>query len=152
MKDGFSIRLISAAQTHQVRHPMLRKGRPISDCEFYGDYHSNTLHLGAFEKEQLVGVLSAYEQNNPYFKTNRSYQVRGVAVLPSHHRQGIGKDLMHKIEYHLEEQKVDLIWLNARINAVYFYRALHYSQKGSAFEISGIGTHYCFYKYLTNED
>ncbi len=127
---------------------MLRQGRPIEDCVFDGDKDPKTIHLGAFIENKLVGVLSAYQKNTTVFDVKESYQIRGVAVLTTAHRKGIGRALMANIEHQLKQRKIDLIWLNARITAVDFYTALAYQQKGKAFEIEGIGTHYCFYKIL----
>lgn len=142
------IKKISAEKTHAIRHPMLRQGRPIEDCVFDGDKDPKTIHLGAFIENKLVGVLSAYQKNTTVFDVKESYQIRGVAVLTTAHRKGIGRALMANIEHQLKQKKIDLIWLNARITAVDFYTALAYQQKGKAFEIEGIGTHYCFYKIL----
>ncbi len=142
------IKKISAEKTHAIRHPMLRQGRPIEDCVFDGDKDPKTIHLGAFIENKLVGVLSAYQKNTTVFDVKESYQIRGVAVLTTAHRKGIGRALMANIEHQLKQRKIDLIWLNARITAVDFYTALAYQQKGKAFEIEGIGTHYCFYKIL----
>ena len=127
---------------------MLRQGRPIEDCVFEGDLDPQTIHLGAYIDNKLVGVLSAYKKNTTAFDTAESYQIRGVAVLTTAHRKGIGSALMAHIEKLLEKRKIRLIWLNARITALDFYTALAYNKKGNAFEIAGIGTHYCFYKTL----
>ncbi len=142
------IKKISAEKTHAIRHPMLRQGRPIEDCVFDGDKDPKTIHLGAFIENKLVGVLSAYQKSTSAFEVKESYQIRGVAVLTTAHRKGIGRALMANIEHQLKQRKIDLIWLNARITAVDFYTTLAYQQKGKAFEIEGIGTHYCFYKIL----
>jgi len=140
------IKIISANETYAVRHPMLRQGRPVEDCVFEGDDNLNTLHLGAFIKNELIGVLSAYQIKHPHLNANKSYQIRGVAVLTKGHRKGIGSALMTQVEELLAKRKVDLIWLNARITALEFYTALAYHREGESFEIAGIGTHYCFYK------
>ena len=142
------IKKISAEKTHAIRHPMLRQGRPIEDCVFNGDKDPKTIHLGAFIENKLVGVLSAYQKSTSAFEVKESYQIRGVAVLTTAHRKGIGRALMANIEHQLKQRKIDLIWLNARITAVDFYTTRAYQQKGKAFEIEGIGTHYCFYKIL----
>jgi ribosomal protein S18 acetylase RimI-like enzyme len=148
VKTQYYIRKISVEKTHAIRHPMLRQGRPLKDCVFEGDNDPETIHLGAYIENKLVGVLSAYQKSISAFDAIESYQVRGVAVLTSAQRKGIGRALMVHIEQLLQQRKIDLIWLNARIKAVEFYTALAYRQKGSAFEIEGIGTHYCFYKSL----
>jgi len=142
------IKEILAKETHRVRHPILRQGRPIEDCIFTGDQEATTVHLGAYLDDNLVGVLSAYKKNHPAFNNLKSYQIRGVAVLTDFHRKGIGNELMDDIEKRMMEREIDLIWLNARIAALDFYTSLAYHQKGEAFEIDDIGTHYCFYKLL----
>ena len=142
------IKKISAEKTHAIRNRMLRQGRPIEECVFDGDKDPKTIHLGAYIEHKLVGVLSAYQKSTSAFDVKESYQIRGVAVLTTAHRKGIGRALMAHIEQILQQRKIDLIWLNARIKVVDFYTSLAYNQKGNAFEIEGIGTHYCFYKKL----
>ena len=46
------------------------------------------------------------------------------------------------------ENKGDLIWFNAREKALRFYERNGFEKRGSAFEISDIGTHFLFYRYL----
>jgi ribosomal protein S18 acetylase RimI-like enzyme len=43
----------------------------------------------------------------------------------------------------------NLIWFNARENAVKFYEKLGYTKQGNPFIIDGIGSHYVMYKMLT---
>lgn len=148
MDTPFNIKPISAEETYAVRHPMLRQGRPIEDCVFKGDHKASTIHLGVFVNNVIVGVLSAYQKNHATIESISSYQIRGVAVFAAEHRKGIGKALMKHAEQLLTHKGIDLIWLNARINAIDFYKSLAYSQEGDAFNIAGIGTHYCFYKKL----
>lgn len=148
MKTKIKLRAITAKDTHAVRHPMLRRGRPISSCIFNGDQDPNTLHLGAYLEDELVGVLSAYLKIHPDFKIENSYQVRGVAVLTEQHRNGIGRLLMKAIEQKLLKKNTSFIWLNARVTAVPFYEQLQYSVHGPVFDIPPIGLHYCYYKHL----
>ncbi len=149
MNSRFQLRKIKAQETHAVRHPMLRKGRPLSSCVFEGDEDPKTIHLGAFTGGQMVGVLSAYAKTHPDFKIENSYQVRGVAVLPEHHRNGVGRLLMNRIEEKLFHKEISFIWLNARIAAVPFYQQLQYTVHGSVFDLPPIGLHYCYFKHLT---
>ncbi len=142
------IKAISAEKTHAVRHPVLRQGRPMESCLFSGDNKLTTIHLGAYIDSALVGVLSAYQNDHPHLKAKKSHQIRGVAVLEKFHRQGIGQRLMLHIETHLQQNGVDLIWLNARETALAFYTSLAYTQTGTAFDIAEIGKHYCFYKMI----
>lgn len=142
------VREISAQETHGVRHSMLRQGRPIEDCVFHRDEEESTLHLGAFKKDEIIGVASAYQNQHANLTQKTAYQIRGVAVLNDHQRNGIGHLLMSQMERILGQKKVEVIWLNARIAALKFYESLHYTQEGNPFEIAEIGTHYYFYKEL----
>ena len=54
------IKEILAEETHCVRHPILRQGRPIEDCIFTADQEATTVHLGAYLDDKLVGVLSIF--------------------------------------------------------------------------------------------
>lgn len=148
MKAGIIIQVIEAANTHVVRHPVLRKGRPLESCIFDGDGLASTIHLGAYIGEKLVGVLSAYEKQHPAFDEKNTYQVRGVAVLKAHQANGIGRLLMHSIESKLIKKEVSLLWLNARLSAVRFYKNLGYKVEGGVFDLPLIGPHYCYYKTL----
>jgi hypothetical protein len=58
---------------------------------------------------------------------------------------------MKGIEQQLSTKKAELIWLNARTNAVPFYEALHYTAHGEGFAIAGIGLHYCYFKRLNHD-
>ena len=148
MKSPMYLSLIDAQETHKVRHPILRKGRPVASCVFENDLESDTLHLGAFEKDLLVGVLSAYRRSHPDFAHQNSYQIRGVAVLEDHQKKGIGRLLMSSIEEKLLEKNIDFIWLNARVSAVPFYQQLQYTVHGDVFDIPPIGPHFCYFKCL----
>ena len=55
---------------------------------------------------------------------------------------------MHSIERELSRKKVPLLWLNARLSAVPFYKSLGYKVEGGVFDLPLIGPHYCYYKTL----
>lgn len=53
------IKKIKSIQTFELRHPLLRKGQPLSSCALYLDDDPQSFHLGAYQKKKLVGILSA---------------------------------------------------------------------------------------------
>lgn len=148
MKKGLEIRKITAIDCYAVRHPILRAGRPLADCAFLGDDDKSTLHLGAFLDDTLIGICSAFQKKHTTLNAKLAYQIRGMAVLEVHQKKGIGKKLLLAMESKLASNTVDLIWLNARKNAIHFYELLNYKRHGEAFEIEKIGTHYCYYKFI----
>ncbi len=137
---------ISATATIPVRHAVLRVGKPLSSCVFEGDNLPTTKHFGVFENQILLGVITVLEKTNAVFLPKKQFQIRGMAVLNEFQHQGYGFDLIQIAEKYIQEQKGNLIWLNARQSAVAFYEKLGYHIIGDSFEIKGIGTHFVMLK------
>jgi len=72
-----------------------------------------------------------------------------MAVLENHQGNGYGSDLVRYVEQFLQQQTTDLIWFNARENAVRFYKKMGYEIIGNAFEIKGVGVHFVMFKVLS---
>lgn len=124
-----------------MRHPVLRKGLPLNTCAFDFDDAPNTLHLGAFANDILVGVLTLLNKTE-------NVQLRGMAVLEAFQGQGIGKLLVAHAENQVRQQNICNLWMNARLIAVPFYEACGYQKQGETFELPYGGTHYKMTKHL----
>jgi predicted GNAT family N-acyltransferase len=140
------IQEIKARETFLVRQLVLRQGKPIETCAFDGDNLSTTRHFGYFENEILVGVVSVFKNENSLFKIDNQFQIRGMAILESHQKKGIGQKLIFACEEYVKENSGNLIWFNARINATDFYKKMNYDIVGDSFEIKDIGTHFLMKK------
>ncbi|WP_255572917.1 GNAT family N-acetyltransferase [Hanstruepera marina] len=143
----YIIKQITALETYPVRHPILRKGRPIEDCAFELDNEETTFHLGLFFKNNLVGVASFIKNNNKLFHETTQYQLRGMAVLTAYQKKGLGNLLIEAGEDMLLKH-CSRLWLNARQIALGFYKNKGYKIIGEPFEIINIGTHYTMTKEL----
>lgn len=149
----FKILKIDANITYPLRHALLRKGKPLRSCYFKNDKAKETVHLGAFKFEKLIGILSAYYIPCPEFENLKGYQLRAIAVNPKYQRQGIASLLIQNILGKIiEKQNADHIWLNARIAAQKLYESNGFYPIGKQFEINSIGTHQRFIKLLSNEN
>ena len=142
------IKKISATSTYPIRQAVLRTGKPIESCLFDGDDLPSTQHFGCFLNNQLVGVVSVYAVCNMLFGEKKSFQIRGMAVLDSHQKKGIGEALMRDAEIYCQSQQAALIWFNARTSAVGFYKKMGYEILGSEFEIKEVGPHYVMHKQI----
>lgn len=141
-----SIQNITSTETYPVRHVVLRAGKPIESCQFQGDELETTNHFGYYINNQIIGVISIFEINNKQFLVQKSFQIRGMAVLPSFQKQGIGEALVNEAEKFCTTQKADLIWFNARTTAVGFYQKMRYEIVGAEFEINEVGPHFLMFK------
>lgn len=142
------IKEISAHEAIIVRHPVLRKEKPIETCIFDGDDLETTHHFGLFKNSNLTGIISLFVKSNPIFAEIFQVQIRGMAILESHQKKGFGEKLIMYCEKYCMSNQFDLIWFNARTAAVGFYKKLGYKIKGNPFEIPNIGEHYLMYKKI----
>ncbi|MFN3753384.1 GNAT family N-acetyltransferase [Flavobacterium sp.] len=143
-----TIRKISAQETITVRHPVLRKGKPIESCYFDGDNLTSTKHFGLYENGILQGVISLFDHKSHLFEDKNQSQIRGMAVLENNQGKGFGSLLVEHAEKILKAQNVSLIWFNARENAVGFYQKMEYEIIGNSFDIPDVGKHYIMWKRL----
>jgi GNAT superfamily N-acetyltransferase len=136
------VRAISAAETRLLRQRVLRPAQRIEELVYPGDAAPDTLHLGAFLGDALVGVASVSREAPPGDSSPRAWRLRGMAALPELRRQGIGAALLRACLAHVREQGGDLLWCHARSGAVPFYRALELAESGEEFELPGLGPHW----------
>lgn len=146
------IKKISSIETYHVRHEVLRKGKPIETCQFKGDDDDNTTHFGLFLENKLVGIISIFKENNTLFPESNQFQIRGMAVLEEFQGKGLGAELVKKAENYCINLNTDLIWFNARENAVPFYKKLDYKIMGDSFLIPDVGIHFVMCKKIQQED
>jgi ribosomal protein S18 acetylase RimI-like enzyme len=144
----FEIKEISAFEIIIVRHPVLRFGKPIESCRFEGDDLPTTKHFGLFYEDQLSAVISVFEEKSILFFEENQFQIRGMAVLEQHQKKGFGEALLKYCENQIRNNRVEIIWFNARQTAIGFYEKYQYQKIGDGFEIADIGIHYVLFKKL----
>ena len=140
------IKEISAEETFPIRLEVLRKNIPLP-FEFNGDFDSDTIHLGAFKNDKLIAVSSYMKANYKDFEGNQ-YQLRGMATLTEYQGFGAGKLMLQKAVQILKDKNSNLLWCNARIAAVEFYKKQGFQTFGEKFEISYVGDHYVMFKKI----
>jgi ribosomal protein S18 acetylase RimI-like enzyme len=144
----YTIKKITSQQTFPVRLPVLRPGKPVESCIFDGDDLPATVHFGIYDDDAIVGVVSIFESRSPLFDDERQFQLRGMAVLDTHQKQGLGEKLVQAAEEYIQSQGGGLIWFNAREIAVGFYRKMGYEVIDEPFSIGDIGIHYVMWKMI----
>jgi GNAT superfamily N-acetyltransferase len=141
------IKKITAKQTYELRHPLLRKGQPINTCHLPLDNDSKSIHLGAYFETQLVGVLSAFNKSCPGYESKNGIQLRAIAVHTPFQGKGIATQLIQKAFLSIRKTlTIHHVWLNARIVAKDLYLKNNFKPIGNVFEIDSIGLHQRFIK------
>jgi|GEM_PF-1069004 len=131
-----------------IRHQVLREGQPRSSCYYPEDSYKNTLHFTASKQGKIIGSASVYKESHPDFSLRQSWRIRGMAVLPVLQGEGIGRLLLESCINHAIKMKGDVIWCNARNNAVKFYKQSGFKIIGDEFELPDIGPHFLLAKNL----
>lgn len=137
---------LKAEDTYSIRKEVLRKNMTLSH-KMKGDHDSDALHLGVYERDQLVCIGSFMKAERTDL-SGRQYQLRGMATIDSAQGKGYGKLLLQEAETILRSKDIDLIWCNARAVAIDFYKKMGYQLMGDVFEVPQIGPHYIMFKKL----
>ncbi len=121
---------ISARQTYQLRHDILWPDEPLEHCVLEGD--EKALHFGASIGGSLVSVVSLFDEEG------KRMRLRKFAVQPEFQGQGIGSALLCHIIEHLKCMSTDIVWCDARVEAIPFYKKQGFTLDGGRFLKSGI--------------
>jgi GNAT superfamily N-acetyltransferase len=146
--SAHDIRPIAAAETHWLRHTLLRPHQAPDELVYPGDDAPDSLHVGAFLDEKLVGIASISRQPFPGAPERPAWQLRGMAVLPEVQRQGHGAALLRACLEHIAIQGGEIFWCNGRVTAIPFYQAAGFQVWGEEFVVPGSGPHYVLWQEL----
>lgn len=141
-----TIKEITAEETYGIRKDELRKNMDLPS-QFRGDLDADTFHLGLFINNEIVSIVSFIRSDYKEF-TEKQFQLRGMATKENYQGKGFGKMLIIKAEELLKKKEVIIIWCNARIVALDFYKKQGFKIIGKEFDIPQIGGHFVMYKKL----
>ena len=136
------VRPISAADTIDLRHAILRAGLPRETAIFPGDDAPTSRHFGAFIAERLVGVATIHFVpllDRP--DSDAAYQVRGMATAEDARGQGVGSALLAACVAEAAREGGQFLWCNARTPAAGFYTRHGFKVTGGVFDIPIAGPH-----------
>lgn len=131
-----------------IRSAELREGLDPEQCRFEEDNDEGAIHLGLYNEGKIIGCVTVLRKMNDKFPVADQHQYRGMAVLKAYQGNAIGNLLLNNADRMVLERRANFIWINARVNALNFYRRNGYSVVGTSFNVPGIGEHYLMYKRL----
>ena len=142
MEPKIEVRFISSAETLPLRLAVLRPGRPRESAMFAGDDAKETKHFGAFRDGKLLSIASLFAAELPDQPGAAAYQLRGMATANEARGQGLGRALVVACLDYARQQRARVLWCNARIVALEFYRKLGFETIGPEFDIPDVGPHF----------
>ena len=143
-----NIRKVDAEKVRPLRHSELRKGQDFSTTSYLKDYEEGTFHIACIVDDKIVTCATFYPEKSIKIKSNNAYRLRGMATASNFQRKGYATDLMNESFKELKNRDCDMVWCNARLVAVNFYKSVGFKITGELFDIKGIGPHYYMYKEI----
>ena len=139
---------VDAEKIRPLRHSELRKGKDFSTTSYLKDYEVDTFHMGCIVDNKIVTCATFYPEKSTMIQTENAYRLRGMATDSRFKRKGYGSNLMAESFKELKKIDCDMVWCNARLVAVDFYKSIGFKITGKLFDIEGIGPHYYMYKEI----
>ena len=137
---------LTSEKIRPLRQIVLRPGKSYKSTSYVKDNDHNTFHLAISHENKILSCATFYPEKFPKkSKFCFEHRLRGMATHPKHRRQGYGKKIIIFGIKYLKEKACDLIWCNARLNAISFYKSLGFNKTGQMFDIKDIGPHYLMY-------
>lgn len=148
MKPATEVREATEEQTLALRTEVLRPGS-IPDARLFGvEDAEETRHFAAFAGEAMAGACYIVRRAAPFDASAQSWQLRGMAVETDLQGQGIGTQLVARVEDEARRAGIEILWFNARRIALGFYARLGFEPWGEEFEIPVVGPHTVMWKRL----
>ncbi len=142
------IQPIPAEATRPLRQRILRPHQHADALVYPGDDAPTTLHLGVFEEDQLVGVLTVSEESPSETGEAHAWRMRGVAVEKNMQGAGYGGALLEAAIEYVKAQGGKFLWCNARSNVRGYYERYNFQVRGDEFSLPDIGPHYFMFLNL----
>jgi len=139
--ENFSIKIISAGETRNLRQLILRPSQKAEELIFPGDDDEKTVHFGLYYNDRLSGIASLYNETSPIVKNDFSWRLRGMATTLEVRGMGFGKELMNICIEHIKSENGKIFWCNARTTAEKFYEKFGMKRYGEVFYPEGLGAH-----------
>lgn len=147
----YEIKLIRPEQTRALRHkvlwPHIQEER---DCVIDIDAREDAFHLGCFDQEKLVSIGSFFQINTTKIEAAFPYRLRAMATDPEWRGKHAGSELILFALDYLKKRGVDVLWCDARKNAVGFYNSLGFEKLPQEYDVPKIGPHYFMWKRLSS--
>lgn len=147
-KEEFHTQIINSELTYRIRKKVLWPHIKNGNYSIEVDKIKTTFHLGTFLKNKIISIGTFIKERNSKFNSDKQYRLRAMATDTEYRVKGAGKNLFLKGLDILKKKNINMLWCDARINAIPFYEALNMKSLKETYHIPNIGAHKTMYIYL----
>ena len=134
---------VEAEATFALRQRVLRPHQSLEQMVFPGDRDKDSAHYAAVDDDgEIVGTATVLREPPPWATDGGpSWRLRGMATAEGRRSQGVGALVLAAAFEHVRSHGGGLLWCNARIPAVEFYRRAGFATRGQSWVEPVIGPH-----------
>ncbi len=139
-------KIITPELTKPLRHQVLWPHiADENNCTIDIDNRSDAIHLGTYDDERLVSILSLFQMDTPKLPDVKQYRLRAMATDPDYRGRGAGTLIVELAKYMIDDMGYDVLWCDARKVALGFYNRLEFQEIDEWYEVRNIGLHKLMY-------
>ena len=146
---AYKARQIQSEEIQQLRNEVLWPHKTFENCILETDRLSTTFHFGLQIEGLTVATVTLQQEKNQRLQQEKQYRLRAMAVREGYRGQGFGDAIVEAGLNHLRELGVEVVWCDARVAALNFYRRLQFEELEEEYEIPIIGLHRFMWKVLS---
>ncbi len=155
--------ILQPEEIQQLRNEVLWPHKTFENCILETDRLSSTFHFGIQIDGLTVATVTFQKEKTDRLKQDSSkdvsqdalqekqYRLRAMAVREGYRGQGFGDAIVEAGLNHLRKLGVEVVWCDARVAALNFYRRLQFEELEDEYEIPIIGLHRFMWKVLSSQ-
>jgi GNAT superfamily N-acetyltransferase len=139
-----TVRQVPVDLVRPLRHRVLRSEFPESSVHSDGDDDPATVHLAAYDGDDVIGVVTLFPDPFPEDPARTAARFRWMAVDEARRGSGAGKALLRHAATICRDRGIELMWAHGRDTAQGFYERLGFRISGNGYvdAITNVSHHY----------
>ena len=143
--------ILQPEEIQQLRNEVLWPHKTFENCILETDRLSTTFHFGIQEDGLTVATVTLQQEKTDKLQQEKQYRLRAMAVREGYRGQGFGEAIVESGLSHLRELGVEVVWCDARVAALNFYRRLQFEELEEEYDIPIIGLHRFMWKVISSQ-
>jgi ribosomal protein S18 acetylase RimI-like enzyme len=144
-------RRLQPEDIQQLRNEVLWPHKTFENCILETDRLSTTFHFGVQIDGLTVATVTLQQETSSKLSQEKQYRLRAMAVREGYRGQGYGDAIVEAGLNYLSSMGVEVVWCDARVAALNFYRRLQFEELEEEYEIPIIGLHRFMWKVLSSQ-
>lgn len=127
------VRRVPLEAIKSLRVEVLRRGTPVTHCDYPEDALPDAVHLAIERNGEIVATSTWFSRECPERAGVPAMQLKGMAVRESLQGEGLGALLIEEGIALAVDRRASITWARARDSALGFYTARGFTVIGDGF-------------------